>query len=267
MAGSANIVAELLGGMMSPESTRRLERALGQGGLSAPNNPLASILQSLQGPPGGAGGQPGGGGGGLAGLAGLAQRVLGGMTSSPTAAGGAGALAGLLLGGGKGAVRGGVLAALGSIAASALAQSGRAEPPTTADTLPGSMRAAVVDPDADPALAERADLLLEAMVLAAKADGRLDQEEVAHIRGKMAEDGLEQDELNRFAELARGASDLDHLVARIHDPQTAAEVYIASVLAVRVDTEAERRHLTTLAERTGLDPTTVAELHRLVGLS
>ncbi len=267
MGGSANVLAELLGGVMSPASQQRLERALGSGGLASPNNPLAGILGNLQ--PSMAKGAPptASSGGGFAGLANLAQRVLGGMTSSPAAAGGAGALAGLLLGGGKGAMRGGVLAALGSIAASALAQSGRAEPPTTADALPGAMRAAVTDPDADPELSERADVLLEAMILAAKADGHLDPEEVAHIRGKMAKDGLEQAELNRFAELARTGGDLDHLVARIHDPQTAAEVYLASVLAVTVDTEAERRHLTALAERTGLDPTTVAELHRLVGLS
>ena len=267
MAGSANVLAELLGGVMSPASQQRLERALGSGGLASPNNPLAGILGNLQ--PSMAKGAPpaASGSGGFAGLANLAQRVLGGMTSSPAAAGGAGALAGLLLGGGKGAMRGGVLAALGSIAASALAQSRRAEPPTTTDALPGAMRAAVTDPDADPELSERADVLLEAMILAAKADGQLDPEEVAHIRGKMAEDGLEQAELNRFGELARTGGDLDHLVARIHDPQTAAEVYLASVLAVTVDTEAERRHLAALAERTGLDPTTVAELHRLVGLS
>jgi uncharacterized membrane protein YebE (DUF533 family) len=189
------------------------------------------------------------------------------MTSSPTAAGGAGALAGLLLGGGKGAMRGGVLAALGSIAASALARSGRAEPPATPDELPGAMRAAVADPAEDPALSDRADLLLEAMVLAAKADGHLDSEEIAHIRGKMEEDGLERGEVERFAELARGGADLDGLAARVHDPQTAAEVYVASVLAIRVDTEAERRHLSALAERTGLDADTVAELNRLVGLA
>jgi len=264
MAGSANVLAELLGGVMSPASQQRLERALGTGGLGAPNNPLAGILANLQ--PSMGGGAPAAAGGGFGGLADLAKRVLGGMTSSPAAAGGAGALAGLLLGGGKGAMRGGVLAALGSIAASALAQSGRAQPPATRDDLPGAMRAAVVDPDADPALSERADLMLEAMVLAARADGRLDPEEVQHIRGKMAEDGLEQAEIDRFADLARGGGDLDGLIARIQDPQTAAEIYVASVLAIRVDTEAERRHLSALAERTGLDATTVAELHRLVGL-
>ncbi len=265
MAGSANIVAELLGGLLNDASRTRLQHALGSGGVGAPSNPLAGILANL--PQGMGGGAPAAACGGFGGLADVAERILGDMTSSPAAAGGAGALAGLLLGGGKGAVRGGVLAALGSIAASALARSGRAEPPTTTDALPGAMRAATTDPDADPALAERADVLLEAMVLAAKADGRLDTEEAARIRGRMAEDGLEQAELNRFAELARAGGDLDHLVARIDDPQTAAEVYLASILAVRVDTDAERRHLEALAERTGLDPATVAELHRIVGLA
>jgi uncharacterized membrane protein YebE (DUF533 family) len=83
----------------------------------------------------------------------------------------------------------------------------------------------------------------------------------------MAEDGLEQAELDRFADLARTGGDLDHLVARIHDPQTAAEVYIASVLAVRVDTDAERRHLAQLAEHAGLEASTVQALHRMIGLA
>jgi len=265
MAGSANIVAELLRGAMNSNSTQRLQRAMGSSGLGGANNPLAGLMQNLQGQlGGGSGGQQASGG--LGGLAGMARQLFGGMASSPAAAGGAGALAGMLFGGGKGAMRGGALAVLGSLAASALAKSGRSEPPASPAELPGGMRAAMTDPDEDAELAQRADLILEAMVLAAKADGRLDDQELDRIQGKMAEDGLDQDEMRRLVELAHGGGNLEGLLAKIKDPQTAAEVYAASALAITVDTEAERRHLATLAERTQLDPETVNQIHDMLGI-
>jgi len=264
MAGSANVVAELVGGIMNPAAQGRLQHALGSSGLGASTNPLAGLLQNLQGQGGAASTQRNTGAGGLAGLA---RQLFGGISSSPGAAGGAGALTGMLFGGTKGAMRGGALAVLGSLAVSALSQSGRAQPPSSPDELPGALRAAKVDPEDDPELSARADLLLEAMVLAAKADGRLDDQELQHIQGRMAEDGLDQAELQQLARLAHGGADFEGLIARIHDPQTAAEVYAASAMAIRIDTEAEWHHLAALAERTGLDAETVAELHRMLGLS
>lgn len=266
MAGSANVIAELLGGIMNPAAQGRLQHALGSSGLGGANNPLAGLLQNLPLQGATASTPQSTGAGGLGGLAGLARQLFGGVSSSPAAAGGAGALAGMLFGGGKGAMRGGALAVLGGLAVSALSRSGRAQPPTSPDALPGAMRAAKVDPEQDPELTARADLLLEAMVLAAKADGRLDDQELQRIQGRMAEDGLEQAEVEQLAQLAHGGADFDSLIARVQDPQTAAEVYAASAMAIRVDTEAERRHLATLAERTGLDAETVRELHRMLGL-
>lgn len=264
MAGSANIVSELLRGVMNSNSTARLQRAMGSSGLGGANNPLAGLLDNLQGQLGG--GTAGAPSSGLGGLANVARQLLGGVGSSPAAAGGAGALAGMLFGGGKGAMRGGALAVLGDLAASALAKSGRTAPPASPDELPGAMRAATIDPDADPELTDRADLILEAMVLAGKADGRLDAQELERIQGKMAEDDLEPDERRRLVELAYGDFGLEDLVAKINDAQTAAEVYAASALVIAVDTEAERRHLAELAERTQLDPETVNQIHDMLGI-
>jgi uncharacterized membrane protein YebE (DUF533 family) len=254
MASAATIVAELLSGVLSPSARTRLERALGSKGLSDPTNPLSGILRNLSGRLGDSGGAGQQQGGAFSGRDGLAQGIIGEMASD-TNRGGDGrtdVLADLLLNGRLASRRGGVLAALGSVAAAARAQAGAGESATSTAELPGAMRAAVEDPDDDPALAERADLLLQAIVLAAGADGRLDGDEVHRIQAQMAEDGLGDAEIRRFVELAVGIGNLDGVVARVQDPQTAAEVYLAG-------------HLTTLAARTGLDPRVVEQLRRLVG--
>ncbi len=264
MVNSANLIGELLGGLMNPQTTQRLQHALGSSGLGASGNPLSGILNQLQASAGPAqAGQPAAPGGGLMKMA---MQALGGLQRSPAAAGGAGALAGMLLGGGKGAMRGGALALLGSLAASALSQSGRQAPPASRAQLPGSMRALEVDPAEDTALTQQADLILEAMVNAAKADGRIDEQELERIQGKMAEDGIDQAELEQLRRLVHAPMDLDGLAAKVQDPQTAAEVYAASALSITIDTDAERAYLQNLAQRTGLDDATVAQLHQLLGV-
>lgn len=56
------------------------------------------------------------------------------------------------------------------------------------------------------------------------------------------------------------------MAAQIPNPVVAAEVYAASLFAIEVDTEAERDYLQRLAERLGLEPGVVAQLHRAVGV-
>ncbi len=265
MRQSGDIIGQLLGGLMNPQATQRVQHALGGQGLGQGDSPLAGILGQLQGAMGQGGAASSGGA--LGGLAGLAKSFLGQMQQSPAAAGGAGALAGMLLGGGKGAMRGGALALLGSLAASALSQSGRAAAPASTDDLPGAMRAAQVDPQADPALTERADVLLLAMVNAAKADGRIDPQELERLKGKVAEDGIDQAEVEQLGQMLEAPMDLDGLVAQVRDPQLAAEVYAASALSIKIDTDAERQYLQTLAQRIDLDAGTVQQLHRLLGVA
>ena len=51
----------------------------------------------------------------------------------------------------------------------------------------------------------------------------------------------------------------------VSDPQTAAQVYAASLLAVNVDTPAERAYLRDLSRKLGLDDQVVASLHSVLG--
>ena len=47
-------------------------------------------------------------------------------------------------------------------------------------------------------------------------------------------------------------------------PEVAAEIYVASLLAIDVDTAAEKSYLAMLAARLNLAPELVTELHRQV---
>lgn len=100
---------------------------------------------------------------------------------------------------------------------------------------------------------ERAVLLVRAMIAAAKADGEIDAGERAAILSRLDEQGMGQ-EAHAFveAEMARPL-DLYEITSGVRDAATAADVYAASLLAITVDTDAERRYLDRLASRLGLD--------------
>ena len=58
--------------------------------------------------------------------------------------------------------------------------------------------------------------------------------------------------------------DMDALVNSADSPEVAAEIYLASRLAIDVDTAAEKSYLAMLAARLNLPSELVAELHRQV---
>jgi uncharacterized membrane protein YebE (DUF533 family) len=68
-----------------------------------------------------------------------------------------------------------------------------------------------------------------------------------------------------MAEMARPL-DLASLVGQVRGPEEAVEVYAASLLAIEVDTAAERDYLARLARSLGLDAGVVGEVHRALGV-
>lgn len=118
-------------------------------------------------------------------------------------------------------------------------------------------------PAGAPGEASRARLLLEAMIDAAKADGRIDEIERGRILARL--DEQEPDPEARAwleAEMGRPLA-LDRVVAGAGgDPLLAAQVYAAARLAIDCDTPAERAYLSMLAARLGLAGDVVAELER-----
>ncbi len=141
---------------------------------------------------------------------------------------------------------------------------GRATPPPPPPGVPPTAGPAAAMPDQQ--RQQRAILLIRAMIAAANADGRIDPQEQQTILGKLEQAGL-GDEERRFVqdEISRPPS-LDSLLAQVDSPETAQQVYAASLLAIDVDTEAEKGYLAQLRARLGLDEATAHQLHGQFGV-
>jgi uncharacterized membrane protein YebE (DUF533 family) len=194
-----------------------------------------------------------------------AARLVGGEQN--LAVGGLGALAGALMGSRRGlggAIRGGVgggaVAMLGLMAYNALKSKGQ-----QGQQAPQPYREPRTDGEREE-LERQAELLLKAMVNAAKADGQIDPAEMSRMIGKIQEAGAESAELGFLqAEMARPMDTAGLVAAAQGRPEVAAQVYAASLLAIEVDTAAEKAYLATLASSLGLAPGVVQELHRSAG--
>jgi uncharacterized membrane protein YebE (DUF533 family) len=249
--GAANAggdLGALLGGLMGGG-----QPGAARGGAGA--NPMGDLLGSLMG-----GGAAQGGAAGANPLGGLLGAMLGGGGAGGAAGNPLAGMLGAMLGGGKGgsaALGGGAMAVLGTLAMTALKayaeQSGKPEAapaPANAPALMGS--------DAEA-------LILRAMIAAASADGKLEQAELDRIVSKVDDGGVSpQEKAFIEAELARPA-DPAALAADAATPEQAAQVYAASILAIDIDSEAERAYLRALAQALALPAGAVRQLHQMTG--
>jgi uncharacterized membrane protein YebE (DUF533 family) len=106
--------------------------------------------------------------------------------------------------------------------------------------------------------------LLRAMIAAAKADGHIDATEQANIFGAMDKLDLDSDDKAFVVDEIRAPLDIDAVARGARNPEEAAEIYTASLLAIDVDNAAERGYLAMLAARLKLDDALVQHLHRTV---
>lgn len=107
-------------------------------------------------------------------------------------------------------------------------------------------------------------LIIRAMISAAKADGQIDTRESQMILQQVNSSQLdEEDKAFLFAEYSKPL-DIESLVAAVDTPEHAAEVYAASVLVAHPASPAERIYLDTLARAMGLEQGLVQELHSAV---
>lgn len=110
-------------------------------------------------------------------------------------------------------------------------------------------------------------LTLRAMINAAKADGRIDENETQRIVGKLKEDGITDEEQRFVIEEMRKPMDTDGIARAVPNRQVAAQIYAASLLAIEVDTKSEQRYMEELADKLELDKRVVSYLHRAVGMA
>lgn len=261
MAGFMDILGTMMQQGMSQSSGSRMTDALGGGKSGGSLNDIMGSLSQMMG--GGGSGQATKAGAG--GLGGMLGDVLGSLGNNKAALGGLGALAGALLGGGKsasrGAVGGGGLAMLASLAFSALKKAGQAS---------GKPPRALLEPQTpqeQQALEDDAEIIVKAMINAAKADGKIDQQEIEKIVGKLDDDGLTQEEKNFFVSEANKPLDLNGVVASAGgQSDMAAQIYAASLLAIEVDTRAEQQYMQHLASGLGLHPQVVSHIERTLGM-
>jgi uncharacterized membrane protein YebE (DUF533 family) len=252
----------------------RIEDLLGavtQSGLRSRSSAgrLGGWLDGRTGP-GGASNQGSWGGGAPGGTLGNilneAGRLVGGNQN--LAVGGLGALAGALLGGRRGlggALRGGlgggVMAVLGAMAFQALKN-------RAGQTARVPLGLAAPQSEAERAELERnSELVLKAMINAAKADGRIEETETRRILGKVQESGVDPQALEFLAAEMKKPMETAKLVeAARGNLELAAQIYSASLLAIEVDTPAEKQYLEELASALGLEPEITQRIHQEFGL-
>jgi len=262
MAGFMDILGSMIQQNMSGTGGSRITNAMGgSGGLG---ELMGSLTQMMGGAQSGrtSSAESMGRSGDLGSILG---GVLGNLGNNKAALGGIGALAGALLGGGGGAARGalggGGLAMLASLALSALKKAGQAP-----DRTPRAM----LEPQTvqeQKALEADAEVIVKAMINAAKADGQIDETELQKIVGKMEQDGLTQEEKNFIISEAHKPLDLAGVVASAQgQADMAAQIYAASLLALEVDTEAERTYLKQLANGLGLSPEVTDHIEQTLGV-
>ncbi len=263
MAGFMDILGSMVQQGMSQSSGARMSNALGAGTSGGSLNDIMDSLSQMMGGGQTAQSQPTQAGPG--GLGGVLGDVLSSLGNNKAAAGGLGALVGAMLGGGsssaRGAVGGGSLAMLASLAFSALKNAGQApEAPPRALFEPQNA-------EEQQTLERDAEAIVKAMINAAKADGQIDDAEVKKIVGKLEKDGLTQEEKIFFRKEVQKPMDLDRVIRSAGgEPEMAAQIYTASLLAIEIDTPAEKLYMQQLASGLGLAPQVTGNIRSFLGL-
>lgn len=195
------------------------------------------------------------------------DRVIARLLSSGAAAGAAGGLVAAALTSkagrkvGKSALRIGGVAAVAALAYTAYERHRRGRDVS----LAGGPSLAFLPPAADPEPRRALGVaLVRTMIAAARADGKLDARETRSVSEAVQRLDLDADEKALLLdELGRSPS-VDEIAASARTPEQAAELYTAALLAIEVDTEAERAWLAQLAGRLTLPLDLVAEIHARV---
>ena len=254
-----SIIGQLMQGGLSPKTEQRLQHSVSDKGLGGLGDLLGGAIGDLTAGGGGLQAALGGVGDALArdsGVGGLSRGEVGGI----------GAIAGALLGGGggavKGAVGGGAMALLGTLAISALKNwQEQARENASTSSAPRLSDDEVQQMNAP----ETAELCLLGMIEAVKSDGEISREEVERIVGKLEQGGITAEEQRFVREQMESPSDLRGLIAQIPNREVGVQVYAAALMAISVDTEAERRFPGDLAYGAHLDHSTLERLHDMVG--
>lgn len=135
-----------------------------------------------------------------------------------------------------------------------------------------SLGAATVPPPAPPAAVDLARLsaveadavlLVQSMIAAAAADGVIDTSERTRLMQRAEASGLDAT-TRQFLEAELAVPKSADTIGAMTRPGLTHDVYAAAVLAIDLDSESERRFLTTLGNALGLDEDTRIGIHQQV---
>ncbi len=209
------------------------------------------------------------------------NKLLGQLLGSGAAGGFAGGMAGGLASNmltskkgrklGKKALKMGGIAAVGALAYGAFqkynsSQTTTAQPaPAAAPLQEAPAGSAFLPPKNDIASEEKLGMaLVRAMIAAARSDGTLDAQESQAIFQKIESLDLTAQEKDLLIQEMGRPVDMDAIVQSASSQELAAEIYIASLLAIDVDTVEEQSYLGMLAARLKLPRELVQEIHNQV---
>jgi uncharacterized membrane protein YebE (DUF533 family) len=148
---------------------------------------------------------------------------------------------------------------------------GVATPPPSVETVgappppPSSTSIGSESVDAGKA-GQEAVLLIRAMIAAANADGVIDEEERNRILKKLETADLSDQEHSFIIKELLSPTGLEDIVAQVKSPEMAKKVYSVSLLAIEVDTDAERTYMNTLARQMNLNESDLNDIYRTLGI-
>ena len=200
----------------------------------------------------------------LGSLMGAGQSVTQKVGGDNLAAAGIGALLGALTGRSQSttanSLGGGMMGLLGMMAYKALTSSKAGATAQAVPATPAYTQPTVQQQTSD------AEIIITAMIDAAKSDGQVDAVEFNKITSSLQKNGLGQEAMNYVIQKLQGPMETNKLIAAAKGrPELAAQIYSASLMAIEVDTEAERKYLDTLGKAMGLSAEVMQSLERMTG--
>ena len=148
-------------------------------------------------------------------------------------------------------------------------------PPAPGVTTPPPPGATVAQPPLPPSPAsigsdsvdagkavQEAVLLIRAMIAAANADGVIDEEERNRILKKLETADLSDQEHSFIVKELLSPAGLEDIAAQVKSPEMAKMVYTVSLLAIEVDTDAERAYMKTLAQQLSLNESDLNDIYQ-----
>ena len=203
------------------------------------------------------GGSSSGGGGGLGG-------ALAGMLGGSGGGGGVGGMLGGLLGGNQGAQEqggaGGLGGLLSSLGGNASQQQGGGIGDILGSLMGGDQQAQQVQPTAEQD--QQAEVLIRAMLNAAKADGEIDQSEQQRILKHLGD--ISEDEAQFLRTEMSTPTSVDTFIRSVPRGME-QQVYLMSLTAIDLDSKSEAQYLHKLAQGLGISEQACNHIHQQVG--